>query len=196
MAMTTVEARIAENLARIRDEIAAACRRSGRSADEVRLVGVTKSANIEWIRALVPLGVNDLGESRPQQLLERASALEGSRAAAGPICWHLIGHLQRNKVRKVLPVAGCLHSIDSLSLAARIDGLSAELGLRPRLLLEVNVSGEGPKDGFSLDQVRTDWEALLRVDPRRARRPDDDGPACGRRRSGPDHLSPTANAPR
>ena len=72
MAMTTVEARIAENLARIRDEIAAACRRSGRSADEVRLVGVTKSANIEWIQALVPLGVNDLGESRPQQLLERA----------------------------------------------------------------------------------------------------------------------------
>ena len=60
----------------------------------------------------------------------------------------------------MLPVAGCLHSIDSLSLAARIDGLSAELGLRPRLLLEVNVSGEGPKDGFSLDQVRTDWEAL------------------------------------
>ena len=103
--------------------------------------------------------------------------------------------MQRNKVRKVLPVAGCLHSIDSLSLAARIDGLSAELGLRPRLLLEVNVSGEGPKDGFSLDQVRTDWKSLC-ADRRRARRPDDDGPACGRRRACPDHLSPTANAPR
>jgi PLP dependent protein len=164
MAMTTVEARIAENLARIRDEIEVACRRSGRSADEVLLVGVTKSAKIEWIEALVALGVRNLGESRPQQLLERASALEGNRAAAGPIRWHLIGHLQRNKVHKVLPVAGCLHSVDSLSLAARIDGLSAELGLRPRLLLEVNVSGEGSKDGFSPDQVRTDWQALCALD--------------------------------
>jgi PLP dependent protein len=160
MAMTTVEARIAENLARIRDDIEAACRRSGRSADEVLLVGVTKSANLEWIEALLALGVRDLGESRPQQLLERASALEGSRPAAGPIRWHLIGHLQRNKVRKVLSVAGCLHSIDSLPLAERIDGLAAELGFRPRLLLEVNVSGEGTKDGFSPDQVRADWEAL------------------------------------
>ena len=74
--MTTVEARIAENLALIRDEIAAACRRSGRSADEVRLVRCDQSANIERIQALVLLGVNDLGESRPQQLLERESALE------------------------------------------------------------------------------------------------------------------------
>jgi pyridoxal phosphate enzyme (YggS family) len=160
MAMTTIEARIAENLARIREEIEAACRRSGRSADDVLLVGVTKSAKIEWIESLVALGVRDLGESRPQQLLERASALEGSRAAAEPIRWHLIGHLQRNKVRKVLTVAGCLHSIDSLPLAARIDAMSAELGLRPRLLLEVNVSGEGSKDGFSPDQVRTDWVEL------------------------------------
>jgi hypothetical protein len=61
-------------------------------------------------------------------------------------------------------MAGCLHSIDSLALAARIDGLSAELGLRSRLLLEVNVSGEGSKDGFSPDQVRADWEALCALD--------------------------------
>lgn len=161
--MTTVESRIAENLARIRERIDAACRRAGRSAADVVLVGVTKSAQLDWIAALVDLGVCDLGESRPQQLLERAAELQKLRPGAkadGPIRWHLIGHLQRNKVRKVLPVAACLHSIDSLPLAARIDSLSAELGLRPRLLLEVNVSGEASKDGFSPEQLRTDWPEL------------------------------------
>jgi PLP dependent protein len=165
--MTTVESRIAENLARIRAGINAACRRAGRSPGEVLLIGVTKSARLEWIEALVAAGMLDLGESRPQQLLERAERILASeeirRAAKGeqqPVRWHLIGHLQRNKVRKILPVAHCLHSIDSLSLATRIDDLSAELGLRPRILLEVNASGEGSKDGFAPEQLAADWTAL------------------------------------
>jgi pyridoxal phosphate enzyme (YggS family) len=165
--MTTVESRIAENLARIRAGIDAACRRAGRSPGDVLLIGVTKSARLEWIEALVTLGVLDLGESRPQQLLERAERIRGPEesqlAVKGeqqPVRWHLIGHLQRNKVRKILPVARCLHSIDSLSLATRIDGLSAELGLRPRILLEVNASGEASKDGFAPDQLSADWTAL------------------------------------
>jgi PLP dependent protein len=165
--MTTVTSQIAENLARIREGIDAACRRAGRSPSEVLLIGVTKSARLEWIEALVAAGVLDLGESRPQQLLERAERIrateESQRTAKSgqqSVRWHLIGHLQRNKVRKVLPVARCLHSIDRLSLAARIDGLSAELGLRPRILLEVNASGEASKDGFAPDQLAADWSAL------------------------------------
>jgi pyridoxal phosphate enzyme (YggS family) len=164
--MTTVESRIAENLARIRARIDAACRRAGRSMADVLLIGVTKSAQLDWIGALVGLGVQDLGESRPQQLLERAEKLPELRpsgTAGGPIRWHLIGHLQRNKVRKLLPIAACLHSIDSLPLAARVDSLSAELGLRPRLLLEINVSGESSKDGFSPDQLRADWPGLCHL---------------------------------
>jgi pyridoxal phosphate enzyme (YggS family) len=152
--MTTVELRIAENLARIRARIDAACRRSGRDPSDVLLLAVTKSARLEWIEALVALGVRDLGESRPQQLLERAERI------GAPVRWHLVGHLQRNKVRKVLPVAQCLHSIDSLPLAMRIDDLSTELGLRPRLLLEANVSGEASKDGFTPEQLADDWAAL------------------------------------
>jgi pyridoxal phosphate enzyme (YggS family) len=152
--MSIVESRIAENLAGIRARIDAACRRAGRSAADVLLVAVTKSARLEWIEALIAQGVRDLGESRPQQLLERAERI------AKPAHWHLIGHLQRNKVRKILPVAECVHSIDSLELAARVDGLSAELGLRPRLLLEVNVSGEASKDGFAPEQLEADWTAL------------------------------------
>jgi PLP dependent protein len=164
--MPTVEARIAENLARIQARVDAACSRAGRARDDVRLVAVTKSARIDWIEALLAIGVRDLGESRPQQLLERAEQIAASeahspsRAPPRTLRWHLIGHLQRNKVRKVLPVAACLHSIDSLPLAARIDGLAAELGLRPRLLLEVNVSGEGSKDGFAPEQLTADWTAL------------------------------------
>jgi pyridoxal phosphate enzyme (YggS family) len=165
--MTTVESRIAENLARIRAGINAACRRAGRSPGDVLLIGVTKSAQLEWIEALVAAGVLDLGESRPQQLLERAERIRASQetqlVAKGerqPVRWHLIGHLQRNKVRKILPVARCLHSIDSLSLATRIDGLAAELGLRPRILLEVNASGEASKDGFAPDQLSAAWTAL------------------------------------
>ena len=87
-------------------------------------------------------------------MLERAAQI------ATPVHWHLIGHLQRNKVRKILPVAECLHSIDSLSLATRVDDLAPELGLRPRLLLEVNVSGEDSKDGFAPEQLEADWAAL------------------------------------
>ncbi|HET6328722.1 MAG TPA: YggS family pyridoxal phosphate-dependent enzyme [Planctomycetaceae bacterium] len=151
--MTTVESRISENLARIRAGVDAACRRAGRASSDVLLVGVTKSARLEWIEALVDAGVFDLGESRPQQLLERAQEIR-------PVRWHLIGHLQRNKVRKILPVVHCLHSIDSLALATRIDGLAAELDLSPRLLLEVNAAGEASKDGFAPDQLAADWTAL------------------------------------
>ena len=165
--MTTVESRISENLARVRAGVDGACRRAGRSPAEVLLIGVTKSARLEWIEALVALGVLDLGESRPQQLLERAEQIHPGRkveradtSAERPLRWHLIGHLQRNKVRKVLPIAGYLHSIDSLALATRIDSLSAEIGLRPRMLLEVNASGETSKDGFTPDQLADDWAAL------------------------------------
>jgi pyridoxal phosphate enzyme (YggS family) len=166
--MSTVESRISENLARIRAGIDGACRRAGRSPADVLLIGVTKSARLEWIEALVAEGVLDLGESRPQQLLERAEELRrlgdirrADGAVERPLRWHLIGHLQRNKVRKILSVASSLHSIDSLSLATRLDGLSAELGLRPRILLEVNASGEASKDGFTPERLSADW-ALLR----------------------------------
>jgi pyridoxal phosphate enzyme (YggS family) len=165
--MSTVESRISENLARVRAGIDGACRRAGRVPADVLLIGVTKSARLEWIEALVAVGVLDLGESRPQQLLERAERIrpirkvEGADTSGGRAPrWHLIGHLQRNKVRKVLPIAGYLHSTDSLALATRIDSLAAEIGLRPRMLLEVNASGETSKDGFTPDQLAADWAAL------------------------------------
>lgn len=146
--------RLRQNLDRIRQRIDVACIRSGRPAGSVRLIAVTKYAELEWVRALVELGVTDLGESRPQQLADRAEQL------AGPIHWNLIGQLQRNKVRKVLPLAHRIHSIDSLKLLAAVDRIAQEEQLKPRLLLEVNVSGETSKSGFTPADLLAAWKAV------------------------------------
>src|SRR5262245_12432029 len=103
--------RIRDNLARVRETIAAAANRSGRNADQVMLVGVTKYVEPDVARLLVEAGLKDLGESRPQELWRKAEALADLH-----VSWHLIGHLQRNKVKRTLPLVTCIHSADSLPL--------------------------------------------------------------------------------
>lgn len=146
--MNGLAERLRENLSHVRQRIAAACERAGRDPTDVQIVAVTKYAEWTWVETLVDLGVTVLGESRPQQLIERSTAMPR------PVEWHLIGHLQRNKVRSVLPVASVIHSVDSWRLLTRIDQIAGELECRPRLLLQVNVSGEASKDGFSPDELR------------------------------------------
>ncbi len=146
---------VAENHAQVMDQIEAACRRAGRESDSVAMVAVTKYAELDWVRALMELGVRELGENRPQQLVERAQQLSDD------VHWHLIGHLQRNKVRPILPVTTLMHSIDSTRLLSRIDLLAAELNLHPRILLEVNVSGENVKDGFRCEELVENWDQVL-----------------------------------
>ena len=121
----------------------------------MKLIAVTKYAELDWVRNLVEVGVSDLGESRPQQLLHRAPQLPEQ------ITWHLIGHLQRNKVRPILPVAKVIHSVDSGRLLERIDRLAEELNSRPRVLLEVNIAAEASKDGYVPDQLVSDWEKII-----------------------------------
>lgn len=152
--MMKYELRLQANFRGVLDRIAAACLRSGRSPADVRLVAVTKSGNMPAVQSLVELGARDLGESRPQQLAERAALIQG------PVRWHLIGHLQRNKVRLVLPFVECIHSIDSTRLLARVDEVAGELDLQPRVLVEVNVSGEESKGGFSPDEVVSQWPRI------------------------------------
>jgi PLP dependent protein len=162
--MPDLAARIANNLAQVRGRIAAAAARSGRTADDITLVAVTKYVSAEVVRPLVAAGCTDLGESRPQQLWQKAAAL-----ADLSIRWHLIGSLQRNKVRRTLPLVAMIHSIDSARLLAAVD---EELGARDLgisgfgdfeipgslipspspflpVLLEVNISGESAKHGFA-----------------------------------------------
>jgi pyridoxal phosphate enzyme (YggS family) len=136
------------NLQRVREEIIDACNRANRSPDSVRLVAVTKYVDAEMTAELVRAGAEDLGENRPQALEEKAKAL-------GPLHprWHMIGHLQRNKVRKVLPYVHLLHSGDSLRLLETVNEVAAETGKSVDVLLEVNISGEAAKHGFHSDEL-------------------------------------------
>ena len=154
--MNATHRQLEENLAEVREAIAGACRRAGRTPDSVELIAVTKYAEWPWVEALIDLGVNQLGESRPQQLIERNALLNPGQKAD----WHLIGHLQRNKVRPILPLVSRIHSVDSLKLLERIDLLAAELGLSPKGLLEVNLSREPAKDGFAPEELESAWESL------------------------------------
>ena len=154
-----MDQRIRENLARVRRQIADAAARSGRAAEAVKLVAVTKAAGEPAIRALVEAGCRDLGENRPQQLWDRAA-----RLADLPIRWHMIGTLQRNKVRRTLPLIHTLQSADSPSLVEAVDRIAAELSLCVPVLLEVNVSGEGAKHGFDPVSVEPYLEELARLE--------------------------------
>jgi PLP dependent protein len=145
---------IRANLREVRDRIAAAAGRSGRAADAVRLVAVTKTVGLDAIRVLVEAGQRDLGENRPQQLRDRAAALAGL-----PIAWHMIGGLQRNKVKYVVPTVAMIHSVDSVALAEEISRRSVALGGRAEAqggrtvcLLEIN-GGEEQKGGVRPDEA-------------------------------------------
>lgn len=129
---------LADNLKRVEERIAAACARAGRERSSVTLVAVTKTVPVEVAALLPGLGVLDLGESRPQELWKKATAIPTAR-------WHLIGHLQRNKVERTLPLVHRIHSVDSLRL---LEGLDEQA--RPvEAYLEFNCSGEATKGGFA-----------------------------------------------
>lgn len=153
--MFDVAKRIAENVAQVRERIGAAALRSGRRAEDVTLVAVSKYVGADEVRALLAAGCQDLGESRPQELWRKAESLGGEA-----IRWHLIGHLQRNKIARTLPLASLLHSGDSLRLleAVHADGLQS--GRRVEALLEINVSGDAAKHGFDPDEVEPLGDAL------------------------------------
>ncbi len=156
------EDRLRRNVAEICERISRAAERSGRRREAITLVCVTKYARWEWVRVLATLQTGPLGESRPQQLLSRAETLR-SETGITDAEWHLIGHLQRNKVRPLLGVASLIHSVDSLRLLQRIESLSLETGLPAAVLLEVNVSGEAAKDGFSVAELKDAWPAVMQL---------------------------------
>ena len=166
--------RIRDNLENVRSRIAEAARRSGRPAEAVRLVAVTKRSPPEWIRPLVACGARDLGENYPQELWRKAEALAD---LGDSVRWHLIGHLQSNKVKKTLPMVVMIHAVDSLKLLQTLNESAMTLRNPPAVCLQVNTSGETSKHGWSTDQVLADVECDrgAAVDP--DRRPDDDGRA-------------------
>jgi len=150
---------LAEKLKDVRDRIAKAAAKARREPSEVTLVAVTKTAAPEQLREVLQLGVSDLGESRVQILTQRAGQLNeflSRRAAHGEggspdkVRWHMIGHLQRNKVKQVLPLVSVIHSVDSLRLAEELDAQAAKLDRRVPVLLQVNASEEPQKSGVAV----------------------------------------------
>jgi PLP dependent protein len=134
---------VAERIAAVEKRVAAACRRAGRARSEVLVVAVTKAISPELTRRLPALGLTHLGESRPQELVRKAAAL-----ADVPVTWHMIGHLQRNKIDVVLPIAARIHAVDSLRLLEALEAAAARRGGVMPALLEVNASAEASKFGF------------------------------------------------
>ena len=146
---------IADNIGRVQAQMAEAATKAVRSIDDVQLVAISKTHPAESVREAHSAGLNLFGESRVQEARAKIPELPSS------LRWHFVGHLQKNKIRHALPLFELFHSVDSLALAQDIDRVADEEGMHPRVLLEVNVSGEGSKFGFAPDKLRAEMEALL-----------------------------------
>ncbi len=144
--MSTIHEILGQRLEAIRTRVQAACGRVGRSPESVTLIGVTKTIGHEVAQALVNLGVADLGENRPQELWRKSDLVSGAR-------WHVIGHLQRNKVERTVGLSSLIHSVDSERLLEAIEAEAKRIGKQTAVLLEVNCSGEEAKHGFTPEAV-------------------------------------------
>jgi pyridoxal phosphate enzyme (YggS family) len=143
---------IADRVQAVRERLAGACERSGRSLAEITLIAATKTRGVEELVAVLEAGVTDLGENYVQELLAKRSAID--RLGGFSVSWHMIGHLQRNKVKYLVPGVALIHSVDSLRLAQEIDSRAAGQGsLRQPVLLEVNIAGEDSKTGVAPAEV-------------------------------------------
>jgi len=146
---------VAENLERVREQVAEAAAKVGRAVDEIQLIAITKMYAAERVREAIEAGQTLFGESRVQEARAKIPLLPAS------LRWHFVGHLQKNKIRHALPLFEVFHSIDSLALAHEMNRIADEDGIHPRVLLEINVSGEGSKFGFKPETVRAEMESLL-----------------------------------
>lgn len=143
---------VVENLAEVEKHICEACARAGRSRDEVTLIAVSKTKPVSMIEELLPGGTRDFGENKVQELVDKYEVLPKD------IHWHLIGHLQRNKVKYVVDKACLIHSVDSMRLAETISEEGVKKGVTVPVLIEVNVAGEESKFGVTLEKT----EGLVR----------------------------------
>lgn len=148
---------VSENLAEVLNNVSAACERAGRNRDSVQLIAVSKTFPADAVRDAVEAGQQIFGESKLQEAEPKIAALSAS------LHWHFIGRVQRNKVRKLLQNFEVIHAIDSLRLAAYADEVAGELGLFPKIFLQVNIGGEQSKGGFEPDMLSAEMESLVKL---------------------------------
>ena len=146
-----------DRLNHIRERIATAATQAGRSPEDVTLIAVSKTYPPEAVREAEAAGQLVFGENRVQEALSKIPELSSR------LSWHLIGHLQSNKIRKALPHFALFHGVDSLDLATAINRIAAEDGHRPGILLEVNIAGEASKFGFKPEALDAEIERLLEL---------------------------------
>ena len=146
---------VSQNLESVREQIAQAAAKAGRAVEDIELVAITKTHPAEKVREAIEAGQTLFGESRVQEARAKIPELPSNTR------WHFVGHLQKNKIRHALPLFEMIHSVDSLVLAQDIDRIAEEEGLHPRVLLEVNMAGEGSKFGFSSEKLHDQMEELL-----------------------------------
>ena len=139
---------IGEILTDVRERVAAACDRAGRDPSEVEIIAVTKTHGAEVVKEAWDAGLRIVGENKVQE-----AAWKKPASVTGPM-WHLIGHLQSNKVRRALELFDFFHSVDTAQLADRMNAIAEDMGASPHILLEVNVSGEKSKSGMKPEEVR------------------------------------------
>jgi PLP dependent protein len=150
---------LAVKLDEVKERIAAACDKAKRDPSEVTLIAVTKTAAPEQMREILQLGIGDLGESRVQVLQQRAAQVNeffarqqahGAENLPAKLRWHMIGHLQRNKIKPALPLVSVVHSVDSLRLAEELDAHAAKANRKLPVLMQVNASEEPQKSGVAV----------------------------------------------
>ncbi|MDP8263374.1 MAG: YggS family pyridoxal phosphate-dependent enzyme [Candidatus Ancaeobacter aquaticus] len=146
---------IQKNVTLIKRNIDEACRVSGRSTREVTLMGVTKTVDVDAIREIISCGIKDIGESKIQDATRKHSHISQE------VNWHLIGHLQTNKVKHAVQIFDYIHSVDSVKLARVISLRAEEIGKTIKIFVEVNVSGEETRYGFSHEDVAPAIEEML-----------------------------------
>src|SRR5919108_2645299 len=150
---------IAENVAKVRERMAAAARRAKRAPEEITLMAVSKTVEPERIRQAYDADVRVFGENRVQEFEEKVPALK----ALGGCEWHLVGHLQSNKAVKAAELFDGIDSVDSLRLAQKLNAAAVELNRKLKVLIEINIGGEATKSGVALDSQ--DLEQILRAAP-------------------------------
>ncbi len=148
---------INENIQSVRQRIKNAAKRSGRDPEDITLVAVTKNRPVSAVEEVIKAGIRDIGENRNQELLAKYKAVDGD------VNWHFIGHLQRNKVKYIIPFVYLIQSVDSTALAEEISKRAAKIEKVQDILLEVNISGEATKYGFSPKEVVPAIEELAQL---------------------------------
>jgi len=147
-----------ENIARVREQIASAAKKAGRNPEEITLVAVSKTVPIDQLIEAHTLGINNFGENYLQEALPKISSFPKQ-----DVSWHMIGHLQSNKVNKVVPDFHYIHTVDSVHLAQKIDQQARKLGKVINILLQVNITGEESKSGLTQAETISAAEAITKL---------------------------------